>query len=89
MDLSELYIYFRHADFSESAIPDSDLPGTDTRDSPQIANEHLSALHVVTMSETWLKDNPHLLPLRLCSEVMHGPYSGSQGGLYMLSVRPR
>ena len=26
--------------------------------------------------------------LRLCSEVMHGPYSGSQGHLYMLLVRP-
>ena len=27
--------------------------------------------------------------LRLCSEVMHGLYSGSQGSLYMLSVQPR
>ena len=27
--------------------------------------------------------------LTLCSEVMHGPYSGSQRRLYMLSVRPR
>ena len=85
---------FPHADFSDSAIPDSDLPGTDAIDSLQFANEHLSALQersnqlkvlhinaqsmvstfdellvtmneypfdVVTMSETWLKDNPHLL----------------------------
>ena len=35
---------FRHADFSDSAIPDSDLPGTDAIDSLQFANEHLSAL---------------------------------------------
>ena len=27
--------------------------------------------------------------LTLCSEVVHGPYSGSQGRLYILSVRPR
>ena len=85
---------FRHADFSDSAIPDSDLPGTDAIDSLQFANEHLSTLQersnqlkvlhintqsmvstfdellvtmneypfdVVTMSETWLKNNPHLL----------------------------
>ena len=85
---------FRHADFSDSAITDSDVPGKDAIDSLQFANEHLSALQersnqlkvlhintqsmvstfdellvtmneypfdVVTMRETWLKDNPHLL----------------------------
>ena len=34
----------------------------------------------------WLRG---FFSLRLCSEVMHGPYSSSQGRLYMLSVRPR
>ena len=85
---------FCHADFSDSAIPDSDMPGTDAIDALQFANEHLSALQersnqlkvlhintqsmvstsdkllvtmnaypfdVVAMSETWLKDYPHLL----------------------------
>ena len=85
---------FRHADFSDSAIPDSDMPGTDAIDALQFANEHLSALQersnqlkvlhintqsmvstsdkllvtmnaypfdVVAMSETCLKDYPHLL----------------------------